>query len=131
CLLRELAGSRLVLRAGLAPEPLDDADRRMSAALAEPRPLDRLWPVARAPRFRLLAFLHFLRAVGALDVERAAPARAAPTPRLDPSLDPRFDPRRAAAMQLLGLDDAADPDAVKRAYRRLARTLHPDLQPHV
>jgi molecular chaperone DnaJ len=30
---------------------------------------------------------------------------------------------------LLEIDDAADADAVKRAYRRLARALHPDLQP--
>ena len=32
-------------------------------------------------------------------------------------------------MQLLGVDDATDLDAIKRAYRRLARALHPDLQP--
>ena len=120
CLVRELAGSRLVVRGELSPEPVDDVDRRMLAAIAEPRPLDRIWPLARTPRFRLLAFLHFLRAVGALDVERARAARAQ-----------RLDPRRAAAMQMLGVDDAADTDAVKRAYRRLARTLHPDLQPHV
>jgi len=34
-----------------------------------------------------------------------------------------------AARQLLGVDDAADAETVKRAYRRLARALHPDLQP--
>jgi molecular chaperone DnaJ len=32
-------------------------------------------------------------------------------------------------MRLLGVDLAADPETIKRAYRRLARTLHPDLQP--
>ncbi len=32
-------------------------------------------------------------------------------------------------MRLLGVDDTADADAIKRAYRRLARALHPDLQP--
>ena len=31
--------------------------------------------------------------------------------------------------RLLGVDDAADVETVKRAYRRLARALHPDLQP--
>jgi DnaJ-domain-containing protein 1 len=121
--VRELAGIRLTLRADLAPEPLDDADRRMLAALAQPRRLDQIWPLARTPRFRLLAFLHFLRAVGALGVdgrpaERTAPARV-------------LDPRRVAAMRLLGVEDAADVEAIKRAYRRLARALHPDLQPHV
>lgn len=41
------------------------------------------------------------------------------------------DPRRAAARRVLGVEPTADVDAVKRAYRRLARTLHPDLQPNV
>ena len=68
-LVRELAGSRLTLRAELAPPPLDEADRRMLAALAQPRRLDQIWPLARTPQFRLLAFLHFLRGVDALDVE--------------------------------------------------------------
>ncbi|MBL0212767.1 MAG: DnaJ domain-containing protein [Myxococcales bacterium] len=30
---------------------------------------------------------------------------------------------------MLGIDEGADLETVKRAYRRLARTLHPDLQP--
>jgi molecular chaperone DnaJ len=41
------------------------------------------------------------------------------------------DPVRAAACRQLGVDDAAELDDVKRAYRRLARALHPDLQPGV
>jgi DnaJ-domain-containing protein 1 len=118
--LRELAGLRLGLRPELAPAPLDDADRRMLAAMAQPRRLDEIWPLARTPRFRLLAFLHFLRAVGALVLERVAARSAAVRPA---------DPRRDAALRLLGVDDTADPDTVKRAYRRLARALHPDLQP--
>ena len=118
--LHELAGIRLTLRAELAPTPLDEADRRMLAAIALPRRLDQIWPLARTPRFRLLAFLHFLRAVGALSLEGIAAERA-PTPPIDP--------RQLAARQLLGVDDAADADTVKRAYRRLARALHPDLQP--
>jgi DnaJ-domain-containing protein 1 len=124
-LLRELAGARLAIRPELAPAPADEADRRMLAALAEPSRIDQLWPLARAPRFRLLAFLHFLRGVGALAVERAARPAAEPQP-----IRARLaDPRRASALQLLGVDDAADLDAIKRAYRRLARALHPDLQP--
>jgi hypothetical protein len=123
--VRELTGIRLTLRSELAPEPLDEADRRMLAALAQPRRLDQIWPLARTPRFRLLAFLHFLRAVDAIELERSVADRSAPVRALDP--------RRAAALRLLGVADAdaADPGAVKRAYRRLARALHPDLQPHV
>lgn len=122
-LLRDLAGARLAIRPALAPAPADEADRRMLAALAEPRRIDEIWPLSRAPRFRLLALLHFLRGIGALAVEPTRPTAAPPSrPRI-------ADPRRAGALQLLGIDDAADLDAIKRAYRRLARALHPDLQP--
>jgi len=118
-LVRELAGARLSLRPELAPAADDEADRRMLAALAEPRRLDQIWPLARTPRFRLLALLHFLRGIGALAI-------AAPVQR---PVGRPADPRRVAAMRLLGVDEASDRDAVKRAYRRLARALHPDLQP--
>jgi molecular chaperone DnaJ len=37
----------------------------------------------------------------------------------------------AARLLGLGIDEHADPDSVKRAYRRIARSLHPDLQPDV
>jgi DnaJ-domain-containing protein 1 len=120
-LVRELAGVRLAIRSELAPDAADEADRRMLIAMALPRRLDQIWPLARTPRFRLLAFIHFLRSVDAIDgvgvvAERSAPHRV-------------IDPRRTAAMKLLGVEDGADLETVKRAYRRLARTLHPDLQP--
>ena len=124
-LVRDLAGIRLSLRAEMVPEPADEADRRMIAAMAHPRRLDQIWPLARTPRFRLLAFLHFLRAVDALDVEGVVAERTAPH-RLR-----AIDPHRDAARKLLGVDDDADVDTVKRAYRRLARALHPDLQPEI
>ncbi|HSK00872.1 MAG TPA: J domain-containing protein [Kofleriaceae bacterium] len=123
-LVRELAGVRLLPRPELLPEPADEADRRMLAAMAQPRRLDQIWPLARTPRFRLLAFVHFLRAVGALEVAGVAADRSAPAPAARAP-----DPRRLAALRTLGIDAAADPDDVKRAYRRLARALHPDLQP--
>jgi DnaJ-domain-containing protein 1 len=126
--LRELAGARVALRPELAPAPGDEADRRMLAALAEPRRIDQIWPLARAPRFRLLAVLHFLRGVGALAVEPAVRPAARPAADRRPAPARPADPR-SRAMQLLGVDDATDLDAIKRAYRRLARALHPDLQP--
>ncbi len=120
-LVRELAGIRVSVRAEIAPAPLDEADRRMLAAMAQPRRLDQIWPLARTPRFRLLAFLHFLRAVGALAVEGVVAEKSAPNRSVDPRLD--------AARRVLGVDLDADREDVKRAYRRLARSLHPDLQP--
>jgi hypothetical protein len=124
-LLRELAGIRLSVRVELAPEPAacDEADRRILVALATPRRLDQVWSLARTPRFRLLAFIHFLRAVEALDVEGVVADKSKPTRAIDP--------RREAARRMLGLDTSADLETVKRAYRKLARELHPDLQPEI
>jgi DnaJ-domain-containing protein 1 len=120
-MVRELAGIRLSIKLDLAPIAVDEADRRMLAAMTIPRRLDQIWPLARTPRFRLLAFLHFLRSVDALDgigvvAERSGPHRV-------------IDRRRQAAAELLGIEEGADHETVKRAYRRLARSLHPDLQP--
>jgi hypothetical protein len=38
-------------------------------------------------------------------------------------------PSNEGAWQILGLPPGADPVAIKRAYRRLARAVHPDLHP--
>jgi DnaJ-domain-containing protein 1 len=124
-MLRELAGVRLALKIDLAPEPstCDEADRRMLAALAQPRRLDQIWTIARTPRFRLLSFIHFLRSVDALDVEGVVADKSRPTRAIDPV--------REEARRLLGLAGDADLESVKRAYRRLARELHPDLQPEI
>lgn len=121
-LLRELAGIRLALKPAHAPLAVDDSDRRMISALAQPRRLDQIWPLARTPRFRLLAFIHFLRAIDAIEHQGVAASLGAPPPLVD---------RRARAAQLLGVRDDDDRDTVKRAYRRLARTIHPDLQPSI
>jgi DnaJ-domain-containing protein 1 len=40
---------------------------------------------------------------------------------------PPPDPRHLAALRLLGLDNGASPQAIKRAYWRLAKAHHPDL----
>lgn len=131
-LTAELAGRRLGLAAehGLPADLLDEADRRIVAAMARPRRLDQLWTEARLPRFRLLSFLHFLRHVGVLTVGEigasdSGPHRTAPAPA-PAALGPE-----AAALRTLGLAGPSDRDAVKRAYRRLARALHPDLHPEL
>lgn len=71
----------------------------------------------------MLAFLWFLRAVDALVVEGVVAEKSAPTKVIDPA--------REAAARVLGLGEDADVEAIKRAYRRIARTLHPDLQPEI
>ena len=113
-MVRELAGTRLSLRPELAPDLAwcDEADRRILAAMAVPRRLDQIWPLARTARFRLLSFLFFLRAVGAVTLGGvAAPARGA----------------EEDAYRLLGVPAGSDRETLKRAYRRLARALHPDM----
>lgn len=120
-LVRQLAGVRLMVRPEIAPEPADEADRRMLAALAQPRRLEQVGALARTPRYRLLAFLHFLCAIDALDAEGVVAEKSAPTRTVDA--------RRAGAASVLGLAEDADVDSIKRAYRKLARALHPDLQP--
>jgi len=132
-LTTELAGMRLAVRAEHAPEAatLDEADKRILAAMAQPRRLDQIWPLARTPRFRLLCFLHFLRQVGALSVIGVGVGAGDSAPHRAPraTTPPTLDPRLAAALRTLGLSELSDRETVKRAYRRLARALHPDLQP--
>jgi len=125
-LVRDLAGIRLSVREDLAPEPqaCDEADRRILAAMAQPRRLDQIWPLARTPRFRMLAFLWFLRSIDALVVEGVVAERSAPN-----AVPRSIDQQRSAAARTLGLAEDADLEQIKRAYRRLARSLHPDLQP--
>jgi DnaJ-domain-containing protein 1 len=121
-LVSELAGVRISVRAEHVPDATlcDDTDQRILAAMAQPRRLDQIWPLARTPRFRLLAFIHFLRSVGALSLVGVAAA----------DIGRPGDPR-SSALRLLGLAADAERDDVKRAYRRMARALHPDLQPGV
>lgn len=116
-LAAELAGVRLCLKPGaVIPDSLCDAtDRRILAALVEPRRLEQLWSAARCPRFRLLCVVHFLRRLDLLQQSGVA-ARVEPSPPM------------TRAHQLLGVESNADPVTLKRAYRRRVRALHPDLR---
>lgn len=121
----ELAGARLVLVRRNAPDSslCDEVDRRILAAMTPSRRLHELWPLSRTSRFRLLAFLHFLRSVGALrllDRSRAHPGAPAPQ---------GTSPDMADARRMLGVSADAGPEAIRRAYYRRARALHPDLHP--
>lgn len=140
-LTADLAGARVALRpgSGLDRALLDEADLRLVDALRRPRELRELSSLARAPRFRLLAFVHFLYSIDALIVLRAgAHPRTLVEPRPQPALrasglrassPPETTPPRAAALRLLGLPAHADAQRVKAAFRGLARRLHPDLHP--
>jgi len=119
-LVTSLAGVRLSVRSELAPDVAwcDETDLRILAAMKQPRRLDQLWTMARTPRFRLLSFLHFLRETEALNQDGVAAVPRLPRARHD-----------SDAHRLLGVGEDADRQVVKRAYRRLARALHPDLHP--
>lgn len=155
-LVRELAGVRLTLRADLAPEPLDDTDRRMLAALAQSRRFDplgspgppglheplgelaQLARLARAPRSRLLALLHFLRSVGALAGTERSPLGTgrqgpeAPDPRSEGPADERVEcgaPVRADPRRVAARVLGVDAGADLDAVRRAYRRLARALHP--
>jgi hypothetical protein len=102
-----------------APATLSPEDWRIVHALHSPRRFDELRELARVPSYQLLALIHFLREVGAVELRNAdaktgiAPAASSP----------------AIAARLLGVSPDADRGAIRQAYHRLARRLHPDLHP--
>lgn len=152
-LLDELTGPRLAIAPGAAPPAVacDEIDLRIIAAMQAPRRLHEIWRLARTSRFRLLSFLYFLRSVGGLHLigtRPPAPQRARTSPGREVAdvgvaggtgqggderiwaFDPHGDGQRQAE-RLLGVAPGADRAAIRRAYRRRARALHPDLQPQL
>ncbi|MCG8420362.1 MAG: J domain-containing protein [Proteobacteria bacterium] len=117
-MIAELAGMRLLAVRQIAPDPAlcDEIDRRILDAIRVPRRLDQIWTIVHTPRYRLLSFLHFLRTVGGLKIIGIAASESA-------------GPAHRGAHHILGVPVGADRATVKRAYRRLARALHPDLHP--
>lgn len=155
-LLDELTGPRLSIAPGGAPPAAvcDEIDLRIVAAMQSPRLLHEIWRLARTSRFRLLSFLYFLRSVRALYLD-GRPRASSPSLRAAgrsgsfgpddvgvaghgdfasghraPSFDPQHE-RQRQAERLLGVAPGADRATIRRAYRRRARALHPDLQPQV
>jgi DnaJ-domain-containing protein 1 len=120
-LLKSLAGARLsVVSSAVAGMALDECDKRLLEVMATPRRLDQIWSLAKAPRFRLLAFVYFMQSVGVLEVVGVAADRSAP--HRAPSM------QKQAAALLLGVSCTADPQTIRRAYHKLARAVHPDLR---
>jgi len=85
-------------------------ERPLVAMLATARTFEELDRAGVTPPARVARLCAFLEAVGALSVESEL------------SL--------ASAYALLEVADGSNPEEVKRAYRRLARALHPDVHPN-
>ena len=90
-------------------ETLADAQLRFRVAKGPPRPVPE----------RPLEAEEFLRGR-----RRARDRTGGTTTGAPPVRDERY-----AALFVLGLPSGADRDTIKQAYRRLARTYHPDLHP--
>ncbi len=104
------AGARLQRTTPPHPSCIGLDERPLVALLASPRTLEELERTQLSPPGRVARLCAFLEAVGALSVESEL------------SL--------ASAYALLELGDGASAEEVKRAYRRLARALHPDVHPN-
>jgi hypothetical protein len=107
---RAAAGARLQLVSQPHASCIGLDERPLVAMLAQPRTLEELERVQVTPAVRVWRLCAFLEAVGALSVESEL------------SL--------ASAYALLELGEGANAEEVKRAYRRLARALHPDVHPN-
>jgi DnaJ-domain-containing protein 1 len=103
-------GARLQLLHRPHPSCIGLDERALVAFLDLPRTWAEVEKAALCPPFRALPLLAFLEQIGALGLEKTL--------------------ARDEALLLLELPASADPDAIKSAYRRLARALHPDAHPN-
>jgi hypothetical protein len=102
-------GARLQLAMTPHPSCIGLDEKPLIALLATARTLEEIDRAQPSPPARTARLLAFLEAMGALTVESQLSV--------------------AAAYALLELGDGASADEIKRAYRRLARALHPDVHP--
>jgi len=132
-----LAREEIRLDPELAPGLLEGAgalERRLVALLVDrdaPLPFDRLALPGAAPD-ELLPAIALLSHLGALVPDRSAWRRAfqpVPVPAPAPAPAPAPVPPAQDAFRRLGLSPSASTLEVKQAFRRLARTLHPDTHP--
>ena len=104
------AGARLQLTHRPHSSCIGLDERPLVAFLDQPRTLEAIVAAALCPPARAWPLLAFLEQIGALAVERTL--------------------LRDEALLLLELPAGSDAEAIKSAYRRLARALHPDAHPH-
>jgi hypothetical protein len=130
---RRLHGEVLVQDFRVGRERVDDALRRQLTARLDQ--LDKLkdarivFRVAvRPPRGAMTGAP--LPAERFLPGRRRARERTGKTPKPSPASFPSpADATRTYAFEVLGISRVADEAEIRRAYRRLARALHPDLHP--
>jgi hypothetical protein len=141
---RRPAGTILIEDAAVPPELVEQGLRAQLVAKLEPlyRMSDaalRFYPLRATDKSTPLAPSAFLRdRPRARDRQRAQTSHAAPSHRVGdapparPPLHPSrpLDPAKQAALRELGLSSADDRVAIRRAFRRLALSIHPDRLMH-
>ena len=110
------------------PAMLQPVERRLLRSLGEPVSLLELCERAGATPCEALELLSLVDHAGLLRVRAAAPSRAAQqAARPARPVAAAFDHGLAsAARRVLGVEADAPPSAIRAAFRRLVRELHPD-----
>lgn len=109
---RELSSCRLLAQIPQRRELFDPIEWNVVETLTVPRQFSELLGRCGTPRFRLLQIVHVLERLGIVSIEEAMTASLENDP-----------------YAILGVSPHATTDEIRAAYRRLARSLHPDLQP--